>query len=168
MKINRDPLSLPRPLAYPVVALGNFDGVHIGHQMIFRRVAEIARAKNGTGLAFTFQPHPLKVLNPDTAPPLLTSFRKKIELIGQCGIDRVICARFNRRLADHQPRDFTRKYLAEAVGVHLEQPQMRGYLIEGHGLYAWGRDVGEAMRHLEAIEFMLSAELELRRLGAPP
>ena len=58
--------------------------------------------------------------------------------------------------------------LAEAVGVHLEQPQMRGYLIEGHGLYAWGRDVGEAMRHLEAIEFMLSAELELRRLGAPP
>lgn len=117
MKINRDPLSLPRPLAYPVVALGNFDGVHIGHQMIFRRVAEIAQAKNGTGLAFTFQPHPLKVLNPDTAPPLLTSFRKKIELIGQCGIDRVICARFNRRLADHQPRDFTRKYLAEALGV---------------------------------------------------
>ncbi|MCB1554607.1 MAG: methylthioribulose 1-phosphate dehydratase [Xanthomonadales bacterium] len=58
--------------------------------------------------------------------------------------------------------------LAEAVGVHLEQPQMRGYLIEGHGLYAWGRDVGEAMRHLEAMEFMLSAELELRRLGAPP
>lgn len=58
--------------------------------------------------------------------------------------------------------------LAEAVAVHLENPQLRGYLIEGHGLYAWGRDVPEAMRHLEAIEFMLSAELELRRLGAPP
>lgn len=117
MRINRNPLSLPGPLAYPVAALGNFDGVHIGHQMIFRRAAEIAREKNGTALAFTFQPHPLKVLTPDTAPPLLTSFRKKMELIGQCGIDQVICARFNRRLADHQPRDFTRKYLVEALGV---------------------------------------------------
>lgn len=117
MKIYRDPFSLPRPIAYPVVALGNFDGVHIGHQMIFRRVAEIASRHNGTGLAFTFQPHPLKVINPDTAPPLLTTFRKKMALIEQCGLDLVICARFNRRLADHQPRDFTVKYLVEALGV---------------------------------------------------
>ncbi len=117
MKIYRDVDPVPRPLPYPVVALGNFDGVHIGHQMIFRRVAEIAKAHQGTGVAFTFEPHPLKVIQPESAPPLLTTFRKKMELIEQCGIDLVICARFNRRLADQQPRDFARTYLVEGLGV---------------------------------------------------
>lgn len=56
--------------------------------------------------------------------------------------------------------------LSEAVERHLEHPHLHGYLIEGHGLYTWGADIGEAMRHLEALEFMLAAELELQRL--PP
>ncbi|MFQ5482411.1 MAG: bifunctional riboflavin kinase/FAD synthetase [Nitrospinaceae bacterium] len=117
MKIIRDLHRLPRPIPYPVAALGNFDGVHIGHQMIFRRVAEISQARGGTGLAFTFQPHPLKVIAPEKVPLLLTTFRKKIELIEQCGINLVICARFNRRFADQQPRDFARNFLAEGLGV---------------------------------------------------
>jgi len=117
MKIYRDLFNLPGPIPFPVVALGNFDGVHIGHQMIFRRVAEIAKAHQGTGVAFTFQPHPLKVIRPETAPPLLTTFRKKMQLVEQCGIDLVFCARFNRRLADQQPRDFARTYLVEGFGV---------------------------------------------------
>ena len=117
MKIYRDLHNLPKPIPYPVVALGNFDGVHIGHQMIFRRVAEIAKESQGTALAFTFQPHPLKVIAPDKAPPLLTTFRKKVKLLEQSGIDLVLCARFNRRLADQQPRDFAKRYLVDALGV---------------------------------------------------
>lgn len=115
MKIYRGTHS--RDLHYPVVALGNFDGVHIGHQMIFRRVAEIAKAHRGTGVVYTFQPHPLKVIAPDTAPPLLTSFRSKMELIEQCGIDVVILGRFNRRFADQQPRDFAHDILVKGIGV---------------------------------------------------
>lgn len=115
MKIVRDLSSLPKGIAYPVVALGNFDGVHIGHQMIFRRVAEIAEKKKGAGLVLTFQPHPIKVLNPDFAPLLLTTFRKKMELIEQSGIDLVWCARFNRKLAELNPREFVKKFLVDTL-----------------------------------------------------
>lgn len=115
MNIFRDLTSLPERIAYPVVALGNFDGVHIGHQMIFRRVAEIARQKKGTALAFTFHPHPLKVLRPDTAPLLLTTFGKKMNLLQQSGIDLVLCARFNHKLAALQPQEFVKKFLVEGL-----------------------------------------------------
>ncbi|QPJ61236.1 MAG: bifunctional riboflavin kinase/FAD synthetase [Candidatus Nitronauta litoralis] len=117
MKIVRDLSSLPKNIKYPVVALGNFDGVHIGHQMIFRRVAEIAQQKKGTGLAFTFQPHPITVLNPGSAPLLLTTFRKKMELIEQSGIDLVWCARFNRNLAKLEPREFVKKFLVDSLNA---------------------------------------------------
>jgi methylthioribulose-1-phosphate dehydratase len=58
--------------------------------------------------------------------------------------------------------------LAEAVDVHLDRGALNGYLIDGHGLYAWGSDIAEARRHLEALEFMLACELDLRRLGQVP
>lgn len=117
MKIIRGTKNIAGPLPYPVVALGNFDGVHIGHQVIFRRVAEIAHGKDGSAVAFTFQPHPLKIIAPDKVPPLLTTFRKKMELIAVCGIDHVICANFNRKFADQAPRDFAKNVLVEAIQV---------------------------------------------------
>ena len=83
MQIIRGTKHIPDPGPYPVMSIGNFDGVHLGHQIIFRRVAEIARENNGTGIVFTFEPHPLKIIAPEKAPPLLTSFRKKMELIEQ-------------------------------------------------------------------------------------
>lgn len=152
MKIYRDIASLPKNISHPVVALGNFDGVHIGHQMIFRRVAEIARQKNGTGLAFTFQPHPLKVLNPDTAPLLLTTFRKKMELLQDCGIDMVLCARFNRRLADQQPRDFAKKYLVDTLGARQ--------VVVGFD-YAFGRGREGTIQYLKKMggEFDFTVEV---------
>ena len=99
------------------MSIGNFDGVHLGHQIIFRRVAEIAREHDGTAIVFTFEPHPLKIIAPEKVPPLLTSFRKKMELIEQCGIDQVICADFNQNFADQQPRDFAQNILVGKIGV---------------------------------------------------
>ena len=58
--------------------------------------------------------------------------------------------------------------LVEAVDVHLDRGPLQGYLIDGHGLYAWGEDIAEARRHLEALEFMLACELDLLRLGHSP
>lgn len=117
MKIARGTKNITGPFPYPVVTLGNFDGVHVGHQILFRKAAAIAREKQGASIAFTFEPHPLKIIAPEKAPPLLTHFHKKMELIEACGIDYVICADFTRKFADHSPRDFSKNFLCEKIGA---------------------------------------------------
>jgi riboflavin kinase/FMN adenylyltransferase len=117
MKIVRGTKNISGPFPYPVVTLGNFDGVHVGHQILFRKAAEIAFEKGGTSIAFTFEPHPLKIIAPEKVPPLLTHFHKKMKLIEACNIDSVICANFTRQFADQQPRDFSKNILSEKIGV---------------------------------------------------
>ncbi len=117
MKIVRGTKNISDALPYPVVTLGNFDGVHVGHQILFRKAAEIAQEKNGTSIAFTFEPHPLKIIAPEKVPPLLTHFHKKMELIEACNIDSVICADFTRKFADNSPRDFSENILKEKIGA---------------------------------------------------
>ena len=117
MKIVRGTKNIARPIPYPVVAIGNFDGVHLGHQIIFRQTAEMASRHHGTSIAFTFEPHPLKIIAPERVPPLLTTFRQKMELIEACGIDQVVCADFTRQFADQQPRDFAKNVLVGLIGV---------------------------------------------------
>ena len=117
MKIVRGTKNINGPFPYPVITLGNFDGVHVGHQIIFRKAAEIAQEKKGTSIAFTFEPHPLKIIAPDKVPPLLTHFHKKMELIEACNIDNVICADFTRKFADQRPRDFSKDILKEKIGA---------------------------------------------------
>ena len=117
MKIVRGTKNIKGPFSYPVITLGNFDGVHVGHQILFRKAAEIAREKKGTSIAFTFEPHPLKIIAPEKVPPLLTHFHKKMELIEACNIDNVICADFNRKFADQRPRDFSKSIIKEKIGA---------------------------------------------------
>ena len=117
MKIVRGTKNISGPFTYPVVALGNFDGVHVGHQILFKKAAEIASEKKGTAIAFTFEPHPLKVIAPEKVPPLLTHFHKKMELIEACNIDSVICADFTRQFADQRPRDFSENILKGKIGA---------------------------------------------------
>ncbi len=117
MKIVRGTKNIVKPIPCPVVAIGNFDGVHIGHQIIFRQAAQMARDRMGTAIVFTFEPHPLKIIAPKRVPPLLTSFRQKMELIEECGIDMVVCADFTRQFADQQPRDFAKDILVGLIGV---------------------------------------------------
>ena len=117
MKIVRGTKNISGPFTYPVVALGNFDGVHVGHQILFKKAAEIASEKKGTSIAFTFEPHPLKVIAPEKVPPLLTHFHKKMELIEACNIDSVICADFTRQFADQRPRDFSENILKGKIGA---------------------------------------------------
>ena len=72
---------LERSFINPVVTLGNFDGVHLGHQKIFEKVKEEALKLHGEAVVITFEPHPLKVLSPQHCPPLLTPFRKKMIIV---------------------------------------------------------------------------------------
>ena len=101
----------------PVLTLGNFDGVHLGHQAIFRKVVDRAKAINGTSIAFTFEPHPLKVLAPDRSPRLLNTFHSKMRLIESSGIQVAICADFTREFAEQNPEEFARRVLVEGLGV---------------------------------------------------
>jgi len=117
MQIIRDLADLDRQFPYPVVTLGNYDGVHLGHQQIFQKVMRRAREHSGTSIIFTFEPHPLKVLSPSTAPPLLNTFRRKMELFEAYGIEVVICAEFTREFAAIPPEDFIKNILVDQVGA---------------------------------------------------
>lgn len=102
-------------LPYPIVTIGNFDGIHRGHRSIFLRVAQRAREKNGTAVVLTFNPHPVKVLAPERCPHLLTSFKQKMRLIADCEIDYVVCETFDRRLARMPAADFAKSLLADRL-----------------------------------------------------
>jgi len=102
----------------PVLALGNFDGVHLGHQAIFQQVSTRAAAIGGTSMVFTFDPHPSHVLAPEKAPPLLTTFDQKMRLIAAMGMAVGIRVPFTEAFARQQPLDFIREVLCRQIGVH--------------------------------------------------
>lgn len=118
MRIIRGHKNIVERFPKPVLTLGNFDGVHLGHQAIFKQVVELARVIGGTSIAFTFEPHPLKVIAPDRSPKLLNTFHGKMKLLAASGIDVVICANFTRAFAEQHPEDFARTVLHDQLGVH--------------------------------------------------
>ena len=106
MKTLRD-LTLLRDEPGPVcLAAGYFDGVHRGHQAVIRHAREHARAAGGTAWAMTFDTHPLKILQPRTAPRLLTSTPHKLRLLAQLGLDGCLVLPFTRALAETEPEAF--------------------------------------------------------------
>jgi riboflavin kinase/FMN adenylyltransferase len=117
MRIVRGVKNYSERLPNPVLTLGNFDGVHLGHQAIFKKVVDRAVEIGGTSVAFTFEPHPLKVLAPERSPKLLNTFHGKMELFEAAGIEVVICANFTRGFADQNPEDFARDVLHKKIGV---------------------------------------------------
>ncbi len=88
------------------ITIGNFDGVHLGHREILRRVVERARAENLLATVVTFDPHPLRVLRPDDAPLLLLTLEQRLAEIGRLGIDAMLVLRFDAELARLSPREF--------------------------------------------------------------
>lgn len=109
-----EPCSYPKP----VLALGNFDGVHLGHQNIFRHVVRKAEEIGGTPMAFTFDRHPLKILAPERAPLALTTNSQKSSLIGALGVRVGLCVPFTERFASQKPQAFIRDVLQERIGTH--------------------------------------------------
>jgi riboflavin kinase/FMN adenylyltransferase len=88
------------------ITIGNFDGVHLGHREILRRVVERARAENLLATVVTFDPHPLRVLRPDEAPLLLLTLEQRLAEIGRLGIDAAMVLRFDAELARLSAREF--------------------------------------------------------------
>jgi riboflavin kinase/FMN adenylyltransferase len=97
----------------PVVALGNFDGVHRGHQRLIDEVRRQARERAGTSVAMIFDPHPPRVLRSDKAPPLLMTLDQKLEAFDRAGLDAVAIVRFTPELSRWEPEEFVEAVLIE-------------------------------------------------------
>jgi riboflavin kinase/FMN adenylyltransferase len=108
---------LRRPFKRAVVTIGNFDGVHIGHQALFYEVIEKANAIDGTSVAITFEPHPLRVLKRSAAPPLITIFEQKVELIERSGMDVLISIPFTLEFAAISAQRFVEDLLVRRIGT---------------------------------------------------
>ena len=94
------------------VALGAFDGIHLGHRAILGRAVTLARERGLEALACTFEPHPLEVLQPDRAPRPITTLADRLELIAETGIDTAVVVAFTRAIAALEPEAFVRDALA--------------------------------------------------------
>lgn len=103
-----------------MLAIGNFDGVHLGHRALLERLTATARQFDLPAAVMTFEPHPRELFAPEQAPARLTSLREKLALLDGCGIDEVYLLHFSRRLAELSAAEFIERVLVQGLGVrHL-------------------------------------------------
>lgn len=117
MKTFTELRQLPASLPSPIVTIGNFDGLHLGHQQILHRVAHEARSAHGSALVITFDPHPLRILLPESAPPLIMTSDQKLAALSEFGIDYALVLPFDAELAHWSPRQFVEKILVENIAA---------------------------------------------------
>jgi riboflavin kinase/FMN adenylyltransferase len=117
MQVIRTLEEIKQPFQRAVLTVGNFDGVHLGHQALFHTVTEKAEAIGGTSVAMTFEPHPMKVIRPGYHPPLITLLEQKIELIERADLEVLVVVPFTRTFASLSPREFVEDVLIRKVGM---------------------------------------------------
>jgi len=143
---------LPGPL---FLAIGVFDGVHLGHQAVISTSAEHARAANGTPVVVTFDPHPEKVLRPDKAPHLLTGAEHKIALTRTFGVRHLLIIAFDKQFAATEPEDFVQQLVQHSNPLRE--------ICVGH---KWS--FGKNRRGNLQVLTKLGAEFDFNVVGIPP
>ena len=118
MRFYRGSGKFAEEIGQSVLTLGNFDGVHVGHQQIFKRVIGRSAELGAPSIVYTFEPHPLKVLQPGKFFPLITTIDEKRRIIEKVGIDILICEDFTREFALKSPPDFVKEILHERLKAH--------------------------------------------------
>ncbi|NOZ39129.1 MAG: bifunctional riboflavin kinase/FAD synthetase [Planctomycetes bacterium] len=127
MPIIRDLAALPTTAKGGAVAIGNFDGVHLGHLQIVRRLLERAREVGGPAIVFTFDPHPVRLLRPAECPPPLTWTERKAELLAAHGVDKIVAYPTDEALLGLSAQDFFDKIVCEALDARA--------MVEGPNFY---------------------------------
>lgn len=173
-----------------MVALGNFDGVHLGHQVVVRRAVEEARVRGVIAVAATFSPHPRAVLRPGSEPGLLTIPEVRAELLLECGVEEVREIRFDRDLARKSPREFVSEVLLGEFGAAVvvvgenfrfghkasgDVEDLSRFMRKAGGeaiavpIYALGEALGEGISSTKIRELLASGEAReaARLLGRP-
>ncbi len=171
MEVIRSARDFGRTFNNPVLTLGNFDGVHLGHQRIFQQVRRKAKEIGGEALAYTFAPHPVQVLKPGQQPFLLLPIAERIRLIGEAGMDVTICAPFTPEFASLTAEEFVRDILHRQIGVcqvYVGQNTSFGRGRTGNVplLKEFGSRYGFAVEAVEAVEVKgnLVSSSRIRRL----
>lgn len=115
--IHRHLFPVPPEARDSIVAIGNFDGIHRGHQAVIGEAVRRARAAGAPASVLTFEPHPRRFFRPDSPPFLLTRFRTKARVLAVLGIDHLFVLRFDAALAGRTAEEFVDKVLAEGLGA---------------------------------------------------
>ena len=149
--------ALPETPGGSIVTVGSFDGVHRGHRAVLDEIARRARAAGRQSVLVTFSPHPLEVVNPAAAPPLLTTGDERLEILAQTGIDRVVVLAFDRRLARLTPQEFVRDVLLarchmRELVIGYDHGFGRGRSGDADTLRALGAELGFAVDVVDAVD----------------
>lgn len=111
------PAAIPRDGRRSIVTVGTFDGVHRGHWEVLQEICRRARATGGRSILVTFHPHPLRVVRPEHAPPLLTTVAEKREVLAESGLEYVVFLPFTRTLQHYPARRFVEEILRDRIGM---------------------------------------------------
>src|ERR1051326_1734201 len=146
MRIFRSLEEVPAHFGPTIVSVGNFDGVHCGHQHVLKEVVRRARETGSKAMAVTFEPHPLRILRPDAAPRLITPLTRKEGLLAQSGLDALLIIPFTRDFSMTTAEDFARNILAgrlRAKEIHEGENFHFGHKAQGptQKLQALGGDL---------------------------
>jgi riboflavin kinase/FMN adenylyltransferase len=152
-------LQAPGPLGWPrpALTLGNFDGVHRGHQALVAAVVEEARVREGTAVVLTFEPHPARIISPERAPRALMTVEQRAEVLASLGVDRVVALPFTLELSRKSPEEFAALVLRDTVGATLLAvgPDFRFGRGRAGGLETLtrlGPELGFAVRAVPAVD----------------
>lgn len=132
------------PLRGGAVAIGNFDGVHVAHQALLHRARQIAGGRRAPAAALTFEPHPVRVLRPGLAPPLLTTLPRKLELLADQGLDVAVVQPFSLEWAATTAAEFVDRELVDRLGV-------------ADVVVGWDFTAGHERARVDALGALLSA-----------
>jgi riboflavin kinase/FMN adenylyltransferase len=146
----------------PVLTVGTFDGVHQAHRAILKEVVQRARKLGGTSLVVTFEPHPQLILDPQTAPPLLTTQEEKLEILSHLGLEVAILVPFTVELAQMEATEFVKRVLHQNLGVWE--------MVIGHD-HAFGHGRRGRLKMLRELGFHLGFKVDalepILHRGAP-
>jgi riboflavin kinase/FMN adenylyltransferase len=157
----------------PVLALGNFDGLHRGHAKIIDRVRRRAGERGGTPAAMTFDPHPPRVVRPDKAPPLLMTTEQRLEALARAGMQGVAVVRFTQDMSGWDPETFVRTVLVE--WLHVVEVWVGANFLFGHDragtfsvLRTLGARYGFRAEKIDAVRYkdFVVSSTRIRRLIA--
>ena len=142
MQLLRDLAAIPPELRGGALTIGNFDGVHRGHARLMKRLQATARVISGPAVVFTFDPHPVRLLRPEAAPPPLTWTDRKAELLAELGIDAIVAYRTDEEFLELTPDQFFQRVVRE----HLDARA----IIEGPNFFFGHNRSGNVarLRHL--------------------
>ena len=165
MQLIRELDNVPPALKGGVLSVGVFDGVHVGHQKVLGRAVERAHELDTAAVVFTFHPHPLAVLRPDDAPPLIQTFGRKLELMREIGVAGVVWPRDSVAVLKMSPETFVREVVCEGLAA--------GAVVEGDDFRFGAGGAGDRKRLAKLAaacgfeaEFVADVEVDGRRVSS--